>query len=211
MQASVLVFAKAPVPGQVKTRLIPALGAESAARLHRHLLWQTLQTACLLPQATVQLWCAPDTTHAYFAECARDFPLSLHEQRGQDLGARMFHALQSALINNDAALLIGADCPLLDVNVLHAARAALSGSTPAVLVPAEDGGYVLIGLKRLASDIFADIDWGTCRVLNQTRARLRQLGWSWHELPALRDIDRPEDLHAFPTLRDKFFNNHQGI
>jgi rSAM/selenodomain-associated transferase 1 len=189
----IMVFARAPVPGQCKTRLIPALGEQGAAALHEKLVRRALAAGCeALPEA-LQLWCAPDASHAFFAACARDYPISLHAQSGMDLGARMHQAFEHALQRYEKALLIGSDIPGIDAAYLLAAAAALDHK-PAVFGPAEDGGYVLVGMKIAGRELFQDIAWGGPRVMAQTRERLRDLGWQAAELASLWDLDRPEDL-----------------
>ncbi|UCE89352.1 MAG: TIGR04282 family arsenosugar biosynthesis glycosyltransferase [Pseudomonadota bacterium] len=197
---TIMVFAKAPTPGEVKTRLIPALGAEGAAGLQRRMTRHTLETACALSDATVELWCAPGIDDSFFAGCAADFPVALRLQQGQSLGERMLKGFRSALAQSELAILIGTDCPRLGPDTLRAARDVLAQDGRGVLVPALDGGYVLIGLNRVADRIFQDIDWGTDQVLRQTRERFRDLRWKCGELPAMRDLDRPEDLREFPEL-----------
>jgi hypothetical protein len=140
------------------------------------------------------LWCAPSPAHGFFAACRRDYPLTLHAQRGADLGRRMQRALAWTLRDSRYAVLIGSDCPALTPAVLRNAFRALRAGSDVVLVPALDGGYVLIGMRRPAARLFHGIEWGSARVLQQTRRRLRQLGLNWVELPALADVDRPEDL-----------------
>ncbi|MSQ52227.1 MAG: glycosyltransferase [Betaproteobacteria bacterium] len=188
-----MVFARAPVPGQCKTRLIPALGAQGAAELHGKLVRRALAAVCEAMPAAVELWCAPDASHPFFAACARDFPISLQSQIGGDLGDRMHNAFEYALGRHDKALLIGSDVPGIDSDYLRAAAAALDAA-PAVFGPAEDGGYVLVGLKQPSKEIFDNIDWGGPRVMAQTRDRLIGRGWQAVELATRWDLDRPEDL-----------------
>lgn len=195
----ILVFAKAPTPGRVKSRLTPALGAQAAADLHRRLVVRTLRTAVAAAVGPVELCCAPDAQDAFFANCARQFDLGLRDQGAGDLGIRMARALEIALADGYPALLIGSDCPALTVEYLRAAATACGGANHAVLGPAEDGGYVLIGLARSPSvQLFENIAWGTATVMQETRRRLARLGWRWIELATLWDVDRPEDL---PRLR----------
>jgi rSAM/selenodomain-associated transferase 1 len=191
-----LVFARAPQPGRVKTRLIPALGAAGATAVYRQLLQRTLAHAAALPGIVTELWWDGAAAGAAPGRCAG---LAERQQQGRDLGARMAHALEQALRRAPAAVLIGSDCPDCDADYLQAAFAALRDHD-AVLGPALDGGYVLIGLKRHAPQLFSAMPWGTDRVLDQTRARLRALGWRWHELAVRRDVDRPEDLAHYPYL-----------
>ncbi|MCL5668994.1 MAG: TIGR04282 family arsenosugar biosynthesis glycosyltransferase [Gammaproteobacteria bacterium] len=190
----ILIFAKAPVAGEVKTRLIPTLGAQGAARLHEQLARRCIAQASAAALSPVQLWCAPDAAHPFFMQCQKEFGVTLHTQQGGDLGARMAHALSTALETASYTIIIGTDCPALTAHDLREALAMLEQGYDAVLGPAEDGGYVLLGLRRVAPQPFENIPWGTEQVLDLTRARLKQLQWRWHELPARRDIDRPQDL-----------------
>lgn len=201
-EGHLLVFAKAPVPGRVKTRLMPRLDGETCARLQRQLVARALQTVAAAGLCPAELWCAPACDHPFFAECARRFAVQLRAQQGTDLGRRMHHALRDALGRAKFAVLIGCDCPSLSRAELTQACAWLADGVPVVLGPAEDGGYVLIGMHRAAlldaesglPTLFERLDWGSSTVLAQTRARLRAAGWRWRELETLWDLDRPEDL-----------------
>jgi rSAM/selenodomain-associated transferase 1 len=189
-----LIFAKAPVLGQAKTRLIPALGAAGAAALHEQMCHAALTMATAARLAPVQLWCHPDQRHAFFSACRVKYGVELHEQRGADLGVRLRNAFDCALASSRYAVIIGTDCADLTQDDLRKAFRALEDCDDAVLGPASDGGYVLIGLSRPTPALFAAIDWGSDRVLAQTRARLAELGLHSQELPLRHDIDRPEDL-----------------
>ncbi len=192
--ARVLIFAKAPVPGQVKTRLIPRLGEEGAARLYTDLLRRIVSEFAGAGLCPVQCWCAPDFRHKLFEEMAARHGVRLEKQLGADLGARMYHAASVVLGDSDRVILVGADCPGLGVDYLGLALDGLEEGVDAVVGPAEDGGYILLGLKRAAAELFEDIPWGTGEVLAVTRRRLRELDWQWRELPVLWDVDRPQDL-----------------
>ena len=207
--ACIMVFAKAPETGQVKTRLIPVLGAQGAANLHEKLVRHTLATVTRANLCPVQLWCAPCPSwpHAFFARCQSDFPVSLHEQCGNDLGERMHHALTTALQKYAYVVLIGTDCPTLTTHYLHQALDALQQGAHAVLGPAADGGYVLIGARQSPASLFSGIPWGTASVLNETRTRLRNLEWQWQELTELWDVDRPEDLPRLETFFGEPYKN----
>lgn len=196
-----IVFTKAPVPGAVKTRLIPALGTHGAARLHSRLLERTLDTARALEHCRIELHVGPNATHPAISDLATRAPIVLRSQCGTDLGARMRRALSMALESASRAVLVGTDCPGLSTAMLEEALGALEGND-AVLGPALDGGYFLIGTHQPVRTLFHDIPWGTAQVLSMTRRRLRTLGWRWHELQPLRDLDRPEDLPYFPDLFD---------
>lgn len=188
----VAVFAKAPVPGQVKTRLAMMLGADGAAALHAGLLRRALATAVDARLGPVELWCAPDATHPFFERCAAEYGLSLHGQVGEELGVRMRNAFEHGIAAGDRVVLIGSDCPVLTAADLQAAAAALDGHA-AALAPAEDGGYVLVALSRVVPELFSDIAWGTAEVMGRTRTRLAELGIAWKELPMRWDVDRPDD------------------
>jgi rSAM/selenodomain-associated transferase 1 len=196
----VLVFTRTPVPGRVKTRLIPVIGAERAANLHRAMLWRAVETATAARVGPVGLWCTPASEHPYLVEIQRAFDAGLHLQSGDDLGERMHRALTSALGGAAEALLIGCDCPSLEVGDLQEAASALREGCDAVVGPAEDGGYYLIGVRRSDPQVFSGIEWGSARVLAATRDRFRGLGWQWRELATRRDVDRPEDLAAVGDL-----------
>ncbi len=192
---ALLVFARAPVPGKVKTRLIPALDADAAAALYRRLTRQALATAVESKLGDVILFCAPNTRHSFFRRLKSDFDIPLRSQRGADLGERMLNALNFALSRHQSAILIGSDCAELDAAYLQRAAARLiSDDVPVVLGPAADGGYVLIGANRIDPRLFGGVPWGSDRVLEITRSRLGALKWRFSELETLRDIDRPEDL-----------------
>jgi len=190
---SIAVLARAPVPGSTKTRLIPALGAEGAAALQSALMRRALATACAAQLGQVTLWCWPDCDHPAFASARTDFDVELVPQTGADLGERMSSAF-GRLCLSGPTLLIGTDCPALNEAHLRDAATALASGSDAVIIPADDGGYVLIGLRRAIPSLFADMPWGSSDVLTETRARLRRGGWRWEELSALWDVDRPEDL-----------------
>jgi hypothetical protein len=198
---AIAIMAKAPIAGLAKTRLMPLLGADGAAALQAWLLQRTVATALAAELGPVSLWCAPDTSHPAFIDCNRGNRLSLHDQPEGDLGQRMLFAAQASA-NAAGVLLIGTDCPLLDVQRLRRAAASLR-EHDAVLLPAEDGGYVLLGLRRVQAEAFAAISWSTERVLAQTRSRLRELGWRWTEPETLWDIDYPADFTRLQAMLAK--------
>lgn len=193
-----LIFAKAPLPGQAKTRLIPALGDSGAASLQQFLLTATLATAEKWQGGAIQLWCTPSTDHPAFLRCAEQHPLSLHPQQGGDLGTRMAHAFEVALREYDWAIVIGTDCPDLTAADLQHAAELLRQGADAVIGPAADGGYYLLGLRRFEPGLFSDIEWGGSKVLAETLQRLRHHGMLTRQLAVKHDLDRPEDLKRFP-------------
>lgn len=190
---SVQVFAKAPVAGAVKTRLIPLLGEHGAAALHRSLVEHTLAVARESGLGQVELWCAPNTDDSFFAGCHDRYGVTLYRQCGGDLGAKMLDALEDGLERSRHVLLVGSDCPSLTAADLRAGARALREGRDAVFCPAEDGGYMLVGLSHAMPALFEAMTWGTDTVMEETRQRLHNLGWRWHELPERWDVDRPED------------------
>jgi len=194
-----LVFARNPIAGRVKTRLIPAMGLGPATAVYRQMLEDTLVTCSHVCAHSRELWIDQPDPHPVAAEMANRLGMSVHAQSGDDLGSRMHAAFAETLRNAHSAVLIGSDCPEYDPPYLDAAFRALE-QHDAVLGPAADGGYVLIGLKKADPHLFHRVPWGTNRVLDATRLRLRQLQWSFMELPIKYDVDKPEDLLRFPHL-----------
>jgi hypothetical protein len=201
--ARILAFAKAPVPGACKTRLIPALGAEGAAALYRELLKGTAARLAPARIAPLELWCAPNASHPVFVELVARFGVTLHVQQGRCLGERLAHATAEALTRAEAVVLIGCDCPGLGPAQMLAALSRLEDGDDAVLGPADDGGYVLLALRAAEPALFSNMPWGGDRVAAVTRERLAALGWRWHELPSLADVDRPEDLDWYRRRRQR--------
>jgi rSAM/selenodomain-associated transferase 1 len=186
----IIVFAKAPVPGQAKTRLIPRLGAWRAARLHARLIRETIETALAARCGAVELH--GTRRHAFF----RNSKVSFRLQRGRDLGERIYHALARS---PGPAIVIGTDCPALTPADLRRALRWLRGGYDAVLAPAEDGGYALIGTKRAQRGWFEGIEWGGSAVYAETVKRLEN--HRWRALRRVWDVDRPEDLERLRSLR----------
>ena len=185
----IIVFARAPVAGQVKTRLIPRLGAEGAARLQRRLIRAALRTARAVGPVELHVTRA----HSWL----RGLGVPLRLQRGRDLGERMYHALR----RQRATVLIGSDAPALRAADLRRALRLLHGGADVVLAPAEDGGYALIGARRIDARVFAGIRWGTDEVLARTLDNLRRCGLSHRLLRTVWDVDRPTDFDRLRTLR----------
>jgi uncharacterized protein len=185
----IIVFARAPVPGAAKTRLVPALGEWGAARLHMRLVRHAVRTALAARCGPVELH--GSARHSLLSSIGVPFRL----QRGRDLGERMVHALS----RNPGAILIGSDCPELTAADLRRARRLLQGGYHAVLAPAEDGGYALIGLRRVSPEILRNMAWGTSSVYDETVKRLK--GYRWCALRTVWDVDRAEDLPRLRSLR----------
>ena len=135
----------------------------------------------------------------FFLECENNFPVSLSNQQGDDLGERMAFSLSVALQTHDKVIIIGTDCPALEHDYIEQAIYNLD-KVDAVIGPAEDGGYVLLGLRKFSAELFNGFNWGSDTVLDQTREVLNNLNWSFTELAIMHDIDRPEDLYRYKTL-----------
>jgi rSAM/selenodomain-associated transferase 1 len=197
--ARVIVFAKAPVPGTVKTRLAPRLGDAGAAALHTRLVERTLETALAAGLGTVELCCAPDGAHPFFKASAERFGVTLTAQGEGDLGARMHRALARS-VGEGKVILIGTDCPVMDAGYLRAADAALDEAA-LVVGPAEDGGYVLVGARDgIDARVFRAIEWGGPEVLAATRDRAMEIGVRYAEIATLWDVDVPGDYERWRSL-----------
>ncbi len=196
----IIIFAKAPEPGRVKTRLQPYLDPVTCANLHEIFTAITLSIACQSQLAPVELWVTPTLKHPFFQDCVRRFPIDINLQTGSNLGARMHFALKQSLLQCETVVIIGTDCPTIDATYLRKAFDILGTGIDIVLGPARDGGYVLIGARRTHSALFSNVDWGSNKVLAQTQAALHRLGWSWATLNTLQDIDRPEDLSSLARI-----------
>ena len=199
MSTALIIFAKAPVAGLAKTRLIPALGAQGAAALAEKLLDHAVSQALATDCAHVELCVTPDATHAAFERLLAQAKgqLSMSVQGEGDLGQRMDRALTRCLLKYKRALLMGTDAPGVNAELLKAADEALA-SHDAVFVPALDGGYALVGLTRAEPRLFANMRWSTAQVMAETRVRAKQSGLRWMELAPVADIDEPADLVHLP-------------
>jgi rSAM/selenodomain-associated transferase 2/rSAM/selenodomain-associated transferase 1 len=197
----VLVFTRPPEPGRVKTRLIPTLGAEGAAAMHRALVERTLAVVREYGRAAdagsvIRVAGEPNALPiSILDESQRIMP-----QQGDGLGERLVHAFHAAFAEGARRVMaIGTDCPELSAGRLAEAGAALERAD-VIIGPALDGGYYLVGMKQHQPELFQEIAWGTERVLRQTCARAKQLGLRVRLLPALSDIDEPEDLVVWRRL-----------
>jgi rSAM/selenodomain-associated transferase 1 len=189
--SAVIVFARAPVAGAVKTRLIPRLGAAGAARLQERLVRSALRSARAAACGPVELHLT--RPHALFPHSKI--------QKGNDLGERMHYALRSGLRRYGSVILIGTDSPALRPADLRRAARWLRGGTEVVLAPAEDGGYALIAARRISAEVFRGIAWGSDTVYGETVKRIEACGLRWRALRTVWDVDRPGDLERLRSLR----------
>jgi rSAM/selenodomain-associated transferase 1 len=195
----IAVLAKAPVAGLAKTRLIPALGARGAARLQRRLTLQAVRTALAARLGPLTLWCTPNREHRFFRALARKLGVHCLDQPTGDLGERM-HAAFELHCRQGPVLLTGTDCPALRPADLRQAAKSLCDGHDAVFQPAEDGGYVLVGLRRPQCTLFRGMSWSTSAVMSDTRSRAQARGLRVRELPMLWDADIPADLPRLQEL-----------
>jgi rSAM/selenodomain-associated transferase 1 len=192
-----IVFAKYPEPGLVKTRLAAEIGRDEAARVYRSCAERVI--AAVAPATAgydVELACSPPGDKARMVRWLGP-GMKISGQQGYDLGSRMHNAfVQGFAAGYERVIIIGTDCPALTRdNMEHAFRALHSAD--AVIGPAADGGYYLIGLTRPVSGLFIDVSWGTERVLSQTIKKCHDVSINAALLPELRDIDRVDDLSFY--------------
>jgi rSAM/selenodomain-associated transferase 1 len=188
---AIAILAKAPVPGLAKTRLAPVLGADGAANLQARFIARAVTTAQAAAVGPVTLWAAPDRRHPLFQTIADELGVALGPQPDGDLGVRMMAALAAV---KGPAIVVGTDCPALTPEHLRAAARALVDGIDAAIIPVDDGGYGLIGLRQPQPALFDGMAWSTSAVMAETRRRLCRLGLSWREPARLWDVDRPADL-----------------
>jgi len=199
MKRHLIIFGKLPLPGRCKSRLAEQVGADEAAGVYARLLLAAASRLSRLTQEgiTVELSLATAQGRAYFSGA---FPeLSVTEQSEGDLGMRMRTAFERAF--NDGAtnaVLVGSDIPDMSRDAVMRAFEALE-RVGLVLGPADDGGYVLIGMHGHAHPVFDDIDWGQSDVLKRTTCEADRLGISYELLESLRDLDTVSDLRAWQS------------
>ncbi len=192
-QIELQIFARCP-SGRLKTRLQPPLTQSQASELHMQLIVRMLKVARSLGDDRVCLMLDRVSEHPWIEQLRARTICRFGVQCGEDLGDRMSHAFEQGLLRHRAVIVLGCDCPVMDTATIFQLAKALWNGCDVALTPAEDGGYVAIGLSRFEPALFDAIDWGSEHVLQQTRARIQQLGLRCHETPALWDLDRPEDL-----------------
>jgi hypothetical protein len=202
-RSCLMLFARYPEAGKVKTRLIPAVGGEGAACIYQEMAEYTLHQARAVASTkgtALQLWFTGGNQDALRHWLGPD--LTYYAQPEGDLGTRLMHAFQSVFDQGYRAVIaIGTDCPALDSGILIQALESLENHE-LVLGPATDGGYYLIGLRRPIPELFRGIAWSTAEVLQQTEAIAEQLSLSRYRLASLTDIDNPEDLVLWQQIKE---------
>lgn len=218
-------LAKAPLLGRVKTRMQPALSPAQSLQLHKQLVSHVAASLLASYRLPVELWVSEQPQLPFFQKMLQGFSASYFNescfnesyfnapcsnipvkvQQGNDLGERMYAICESVLKSYKAVILVGSDCPFITDSILAGVTNALDEGSDAVIIPAEDGGYVLLALRRAEKHVFTGVEWGTERVYAQTLERLKALGWRYTSLAPLSDIDRPEDL---ALLQDDILTEH---
>ena len=192
-QPELILFARKPIPGEVKTRLQPNYGPEQAAAIASFMIRATVELAVSAWPGEIVLYAWPDTDHLLFHGLARDFQIRLAPQSGGDLGTRMLNALRDGIECHESAAILGCDVPHCGWDVLDQANDWLARGKN-VLGPSADGGYYFIGLQEARPELFDGIGWGGAQVLATTLTRAREMNMEFERLAPLRDIDTAEDL-----------------
>jgi len=204
MKRAVIIMAKAPLAGTVKTRLQPFLSAAQCAALAACFLGDAINKAKLIKNQRLIIAYSPAEERDFFARLANG-KTSLVEQKGINLGEKMFSAFGFAFAQNaDAAVMIGTDSPTFPDDFIEQAFEFLETNSDAVLGKTEDGGFYLIGLRKLDKRIFEAVKWSSAKTFEQVRGNIMNLDWHLREVPAWYDVDEPKDLEQ---LKQEFSHN----
>lgn len=196
----ILVFAREPVLGLVKTRLHGAIGPEGALRLYKAMLTRITDTLAASNLAAWDLCVTSNPSHEMFVTICNKTNIVL--QSNGDLGQKMSTAIAHSLAKAEveSVIVIGSDCPAMSQDYLDCAIRGLNDGNDVVIGPAEDGGYVLLGLQRPIPELFEAIPWGSAQVLEHTLQRLQKRGASYQLLEPLWDVDIDKDLLRLQAL-----------
>jgi rSAM/selenodomain-associated transferase 1 len=203
---ALVVYAKAPIPGTVKTRLCPPLSPEEATALHSSFVMDAIERTKHVSgklKADCFIACDPSMEHPFFTALRSRHGVKLLQQRGQDLGERMDGTMQELLDHDYSSVVItGCDLPTLPPEEISRAFGLLDVND-CVLGPCPDGGYYLIGLRRPCPDLFSNIPWGTSEVLGLTKEKATALNLKLGLTAPWSDIDTPDDLHTLINQKNK--------
>ncbi|MHB8622552.1 MAG: TIGR04282 family arsenosugar biosynthesis glycosyltransferase [Sulfuricaulis sp.] len=192
-QPELIIFARKPIAGEVKTRLQPDYSPEQAAEIAGFLIRATINLAVSAWPGDIALYTWPDIDHILFYEIARTTPIHLAPQAQGDLGAKMLSALRDGIKHRKSAAILGCDVPHCSWDIIDQANDWLARGRN-VIGPTEDGGYYFIGLQEARPELFEDMPWGSNKVLELTLARAEELKIEFDLLTKLRDIDTADDL-----------------
>lgn len=185
------MFCKAPEPGSVKTRLAESIGIDLATELHREFSLHCIAMLSRARLAPVTLMCWPGVDHPFFQSCREAYGVELYPQAEGNLGMKMLKGFEAGLQTAKYALVLGTDCLVMEETVLQEALQSLIAGADGVVVPADDGGYVLLGLSTIKEELFDAMPWGESHLMEATR---KVMSGQWVELPPLWDVDRQDDL-----------------
>jgi len=194
------MMARAPVVGQVKSRLAKSIGNRRAAGIYRNMIQTQISQLLAARICPLELHVCPRVQHPLFIALRRRGVVRVERQLGNNLGSRMLHAIQSGLKRADAVVLIGADVPGISAEQIRRVCERVSGQNELVIMPAADGGYGLLAMSRVEAGLFRGVDWGTYRVCQQTVRRATQLGIRYRLFSSCNDIDYQRDL---PRLQEQ--------
>ncbi|OOV88512.1 TIGR04282 family arsenosugar biosynthesis glycosyltransferase [Oceanospirillum linum] len=199
----IIQFAKEPVEGKVKTRLLGGFKPAETVDLHCELVSVTAEALLSSEAEARQLHIAGNLEHPFLAPFETQ-GFTLIQQVEGDLGQKMLAALNKGLEEFEQVILVGSDCPAISPVIIENAFSALDNECHLVLNPAEDGGYVLIGCNhRLPDALFDQVNWGTKTVLSETLSNAASLGLQVGLLPELWDVDYPEDVSRWRRWQEK--------
>ena len=194
---AIILFARDPVLGQVKTRLHPFLDPETILELYTCFLSDSIRKICSVKSADAFIGIYPSDLSGYFSRLQGQFPVQVFMQDGKDLGERMSNAFQQRFNDGyERVAIIGSDSPSLPVGTMEK---ALNSDKDFIIGPSTDGGYYLVGMAGKPIPVFEGVAWGSDRVLAETLERVKQSGCSLEVLPPWYDVDRPEDLKFLQT------------
>jgi rSAM/selenodomain-associated transferase 1 len=207
MKRAVIIMAKAPLAGTVKTRLQTLLSAEQCAQLAACFLRDTISKAKILKIQKLIIAYSPAAEIDYFQPLG-DEKTSFNEQKGDNLGEKMFSAFEFAFAQDtDAAVMVGTDSPTFPADFIERAFGFLETNSDAVLGRTADGGFYLIGLRQPDERIFKAVEWSSPKTFEQVRENITKLAWRLSEVPGWYDIDEPKDL---AQLKNEFLNNENA-
>ncbi|MEE9343074.1 MAG: TIGR04282 family arsenosugar biosynthesis glycosyltransferase [Gammaproteobacteria bacterium] len=198
--SEIMIFTKAPEIGESKTRIAQTTGLELAASFSGRLIEHAVKTVVDASLAPVSIWVADKPDHPFIQSLISNYPLSVFPQTDGTLGDRMSNALDTRLASKHSVVLIGSDCPFINRPYLLSTLTQLKHDRDIVIGPAEDGGYVLIGLRKNDKRLFENIAWSQDSVMQQTRKQVDQCGYRLFELDMLSDIDYFEDIQRWQPL-----------
>ena len=195
-----IMMTRAPVAGQVKSRLAKSIGNRRAAAVYRNMMQAQISKLLAANICPLELHVCPQVRHPFFIAMRRGGVVRVERQQGNNLGSQMHHAIRSGLQRAEAVILIGADVPGISVEQIEQVCTLLSSRDELIIMPADDGGYGLLGMRKVDAGLFRAVHWGTQRVCKQTLRRATQLGINYRLFSSCYDIDYQRDLARLRKL-----------